>query len=83
MALDAPVGVGAAMRDRLGLIVSSTGGAAIQLNNNDTGVPVRLVTDPAGGGGVELIEFDHAERKARIKRLSYAGETIREVSLDR
>jgi len=83
MALDAPVGVGAAMRDRLGLIVSSTGGASIQLNNNDTGVPVRLVTDPAGGGGVELIEFDHAERKARIKRLSYAGETIREVSLDR
>ena len=83
MALDAPVGVGAAMRDRLGLIVSSNGGASIQLNNNDTGVPVRLVTDPAGGGGVELIEFDHAERKARIKRLSYAGETTREVSLDR
>jgi hypothetical protein len=81
MALDAPVGVGSAMRDRLGLIVSRNGGASVQLNNNDTGVPVRLVADAAGGGGVELIEFDHAERKARIKRLTYAGETVQEVSL--
>jgi hypothetical protein len=81
MALDAPVGVGAAMRDRLGLVVSSSGAASIQLNNNDTGVPVRLVADAAGGGGVELIEFDHAERKARIRRLSYGDDSRREVSL--
>lgn len=79
MALDAPVGVGATMRDRLGLVVSNTGAAAIRLNNNDTGVPVRIVTDPAGGGGVELIEFDHDEKMARIRRLTYAGETRREV----
>lgn len=81
IALDAPVGVGAAMRDRLGLVVSSSGGAAIQLNNNDTGVPVRLVADPAGGGGVELIEFDHAEKKARVRRLTYGDDIRREVSL--
>ena len=79
MALDAPVGVGLPMRDRLGLIVSQSGGASIQLNNNDTGVPVRLVTDAAGGGGVELIGFDHANKMARIKRLTYAGETRREA----
>lgn len=81
MALDAPVGVGAPMRDRLGLVVSSTGAASIQLNNNDSGVPVRLVTDPAGGGGLELIEFDQAEKKARIRRLTYGEDTRREVSL--
>ena len=81
IALDAPVGVGATMRERLGLVVASDGAASIQLNNNDTGVPVRLVTDAAGGGGVELIEFDHDERKARIRRLSYGGDSQREVSL--
>lgn len=81
IALDAPVGVGAPMRDRLGMVVSSTGAASIQLNNNDTGVPVRLVTDAAGGGGVELIEFDHAAKKARIRRITYGDDARREVSL--
>ena len=81
IALDAPVGVGAAMRARLGLSVSLTGGAAIQLNNNDTSVPVRLVADPAGGGGVELIEFDHDEKKALIRRLSYGEDVRREVPI--
>lgn len=81
MALDAPVGVGAAMRDRLGLIVSRNGAATVQLNNNDTGVPVRLVADADGGGGVELIEFDHVDRKARIRRLTYGEDVRREVPL--
>lgn len=81
LALDAPEGVGAPMRDRLGLIVSRSGGAVVQLNNNDSGVPVRLVADPGGGGGVELIEFDHVEKKARIKRLTYAGETRQEFPI--
>ena len=81
IALDAPAGVGASMPDRLGLMVSSTGAAAIQLNNNDTGVPVRLVTDAEGGGGVELIEFDRAEKKARIRRITYGDDSRREVSI--
>jgi len=81
LALDAPAGVGAPMRDRLGLVVSRTGAASIRLNNNDTGVPVRLVTDAEGGGGLELIAFDHAERKARIRRLTYEGETTREIPM--
>lgn len=81
LALDAPVGVGAPMRDRLGLVVSNTGAAAIQLNNNDSGVPVRLVADAAGGGGVELIEFDHVGKQARIRRLTYGDDTRREVSI--
>lgn len=83
LALDAPVGVGAQMRDRLGLIVSNTGAASVQLNNNDSGVPVRLVADAAGGGGVELIEFDHAEKTARIRRLTYGDDVRREVSIGR
>lgn len=80
MAFDAPVGVGdQRMRDRVGMAVDAKGAASIQLNNNDTGVPIRLVTDEAGGGGLELIQFDHQTKTAHIKRLSYAGETIREV----
>ena len=69
------------MPDRLGLMVSSTGAAAIQLNNHDTGVPVRLVTDAEGGGGVELIEFDRAQKKARIRRITYGDDSRREVSI--
>ena len=79
MALDAPVGVGSSMRDRLGLVVDKNGGAAILLNNNDTGVPVRLVTDPEGGGGLELIEFDHDAKMARIRRLTYGDDVRREL----
>lgn len=80
MALDAPLGVGSAMRDRLGLVVDKQGGAAIMLNNNDTGVPVRLVADPEGGGGLELIQFDHETKTARIRRLSYGEDVRHELS---
>lgn len=79
MALDAPVGVGASMRDRLGLVVDKNGGAAIMLNNNDTGVPVRLVANAEGGGGLELIEFDHAAKTARIRRLTYGEDQRQEL----
>ena len=80
LAFDAPVGVGdQRVRDRLGMVVDANGEASIRLNNNDTGVPVRLVTDETGGG-LELIEFNHDTKTAHIKRLTYAGESVREVS---
>ena len=82
LALDAPLGVGAAMRDRIGLVVTADGSARLNLNDNTTAVPVRLTTDAEGGGGLEFIGYDLDARKATIRRLSFDGETEREVSLD-
>lgn len=82
LALDAPVGVGSPMRDRLGLMVGANGAAAISLINNETGVPVRLISEADGSGGVEFIDYDLPGRKAFIKRLDFKGESTREVSLD-
>lgn len=82
LALDAPVGVGSPMRDRIALKVYKTGAAYISLINNKTGIPVRLISDADGGGGVEFLEYDLKARKALIKRLSYSGETRTERSLD-
>jgi hypothetical protein len=81
LALDAPMGVGSPMRDRLGLMVGANGAAAISLINNQTSVPVRIVTDESGSGGVEFIDYDLTERKAFIRRLSFDGESTREMSL--
>ena len=82
LALDAPLGVGAAMRDRIALVVTADGSATVRLNDNKTAVPVRLATDAEGGGGLEFIGYDLDARKATIRRLSFDGETEREVSLD-
>ena len=82
LALDAPVGVGSSMRDRVGLKVYKNGSAYISLINNKTGIPVRMVSDADGGGGVEFLDYDLKARKAFIKRLSYNGESKTERSLD-
>ena len=55
IALDAPVGVGSPMRDRLGLKVFKNGAATISLINNKTGIPVRLISDADGGGGSRVL----------------------------
>jgi hypothetical protein len=81
MALDAPAGVGAPMRDRIGLVVDPDGSAGIRLIDNKTSVPVRLTTDAEGGGGLEFIGYDLETRKATVRRLSFDGETEREISL--
>ena len=82
IALDAPVGVGAPMRDRAGIMVDPDGSASVMLIDNQTKVPVRLQTDAAGGGGLEFIGYDAEKKLARIKRLSMAGESQREEALD-
>ena len=82
LALDAPLGVGAPMRDRIGLVVDADGSADVRLIDNKTTVPVRLSTDAEGGGGLEVIGYDLEARKATIRRLSFDGETEREISLD-
>lgn len=82
IALDAPVGVGSPMRDRLGLKVYKNGAAMISIINNQTGITVRLISDEDGKGGIEFIDYDLGARKAIIKRIDFNGETKTEQSLD-
>jgi hypothetical protein len=82
LALDAPKGVGAPMRDRIGMTVFPTGAATIAMMDNATKIPVRLATDSEGGGGIEFLDYDLKKRIAYIKRTSFAGEKTREQSLD-
>jgi hypothetical protein len=81
IALDAPAGVGAPMRDRIGLSVYPDGSANVALIDNGTGVPVRLVTDAEGGGGLETLTYDLENRKATITRLTSDGQSSREIDL--
>ncbi len=81
IALDAPAGVGAPMRDRIGLSVYPDGSASVALIDNGTGVPVRLVTDAEGGGGLEMLTYDLKNRKATITRLTPDGRSVRELDL--
>jgi hypothetical protein len=81
IALDAPAGVGAPMRDRIGLGVYPDGSASVRLIDNGTGVPVRLVTDAKGGGGLEMLTYDLENRKAFVTRITSEGRTIREIDL--
>lgn len=74
LALDAPAGVGSPMRDRLGLAVFPNGAAAVSLINNTTGVPVRLISEADGTGGVDFYTYDLENRKGFRKRLSFDGE---------
>jgi len=83
LALDAPKGVGDPMRDRLGLSVYPNGAAAITLINNQTLISVRLISEADGTGGVEFIDYDLPNRKAAIKRLSFKGESVQEIELER
>ena len=81
IALDAPAGVGAPMPDRVAMSVYPDGSASVRLIDNGTGVPVRLVTDAEGGGGLEMLTYDLENRKALVTRLTSEGRTVREIDL--
>jgi hypothetical protein len=81
LGLDSPHGVGDPMRDRIGLSVEPDGSASITLIDNRTLIPVRLVSEAGGGGGVEFIDYDFEQRKATITRLNSKGESRSEVPL--
>jgi hypothetical protein len=73
LALDAPAGVGAPMRDRAAISVAANGSASVWLIDNTTGVPVRLVTDPEGGGGLEFLTYDLERREFTVTRQDAEG----------
>jgi hypothetical protein len=74
MALDAPAGVGARMRDRIGMVVSKNGASQLMLIDNNTAGLVRLSSDGNGNGSVDLMKWDTAGKKVHIKSLVYDGE---------
>ncbi|MGB0716275.1 MAG: hypothetical protein ACPGXK_10375 [Phycisphaerae bacterium] len=81
-ALDAPNGVGSPMRDRLGMKVHANGAATLSMIDNKTMIPVRLVSDADGGGGLEFYDYDLDARKVAIKRVGFDGTHSRTQSLD-
>lgn len=73
LALDAPAGVGAPMRDRAAIVVGADGSSIIKLVDNRTAVPVRLVADPDGGGGIEFLDYDLENHKYTVLRRDATG----------
>jgi hypothetical protein len=82
MGFDAPVGVGSDMRDRVAIGVGTDGASYVMLIDNTTGVPVRLVTKPTGGGGIEFLGYDKPNSKVIIKHQSFDGERVEQVHHD-
>jgi len=55
--------------------------ARVNVLDNATRIPVRLVADAEGGGGLEMIEYDMENRKAVITRLTPGGQSVCELDL--
>ncbi len=77
LALDAPVGVGSPMRDRLGMAVWSDGSSYLMLLDNETRAVAKLIADASSGtGGVQVFQWNDSTHKVNIKTLSYEGEKV-------
>jgi hypothetical protein len=72
--LDAPVGVGSAMHDRIGLKVFPNGAAYVMLIDNQTGAVARLISEvgPDGARGVQV--FKWAGSHPYVRTISYDGD---------
>lgn len=74
LALDAPVGVGSPMRDRVGLVVNPDGSSHVMLLDNSTRAVAKLQSDGNGGGGVQVFKWEESPRVVRTRTLTYDGE---------
>jgi hypothetical protein len=74
MALDAPMGVGSPMRDRIGLVVNPDGSSHVMLIDNETRAVAKLHSDGKGGGGVQVFKWEESPSVVRIRTLTYDGE---------
>lgn len=80
MALDAPAGVGAAMPDRIGMLVRPDGSSLLLVNDNGGNEAVTLFADPTGSG-LQTFRHDRAAKQVRIKTLSFEGEAVRSEAM--
>jgi|SRR5437667_5030915 len=74
--LDAPVGVGAPMRDRIGLKVFPNGAAYVMLIDNKTGAVARLISEegPNGVRGVQVFKWEPEGSRYYIRTISVDGD---------
>ena len=73
-AMDAPRGVGASMRDRIGLVVYPEGSAHVMLIDNMTRAVAKLQSDGDGGGGVQVFKWDMKAKKVQVKTIGFDGD---------
>jgi hypothetical protein len=76
LALDAPDGVGAPMRDRLGMVVRADGSSHIMLIDNQTRAVAKLYSDGQGGGGPQIFKWEPAKKQVQVKTLTFDGEKV-------
>jgi hypothetical protein len=81
LGMDAPVSVGAPMRDRIGLKVMPDGSAYVMLIDNQTRAVAKLQSDGAGGGGVQVFKWDTSAKLVHIRTLVFDGDVRDSVSL--
>lgn len=79
LALDAPRGVGAAMPDRIGLVVYPNGSAHLILLDNETRAVAKLYSDGKGGGGPQV--FKWSDESVQIKTIEFDGEDVQTIEL--
>lgn len=72
--MDAPAGVGAAMPDRIGLVVYPDGSAHVMLIDNLTRAVAKLQSDGDGGGGVQVFKWDMEAGQIHIRTVTYDGD---------
>jgi hypothetical protein len=83
LGLDAPVGVGAPMRDRIGLKVEPDGAAYVMLIDNQTRAVAKLHSDSAGAGGVQVFKWDMPGKQVHIRTLKFDGDVRDSVPFGR
>jgi len=73
LAMDAPLGVGAPMRDRIGLKVHPDGSAYVMLIDNQTRAVAKLQSDGAEGG-IQVFKWDMDAKQVHIRTLTFDGD---------
>lgn len=74
LGMAAPAGIGAPMRDRLGLVVGNQGQASLMLIDNETRGVAKLYSDGKGDGGVQVFKWDMDKKEVHIKTFTFDGE---------
>src|SRR2546422_585081 len=76
LGMDAPVGAGASMRDRIGLKVFPNGSAYIMLIDNKTAAVARLLSEegPSGTRGIQVFKWEPDRARHYTRTITYDGD---------